>query len=39
MAMVERFPYGVYFIDEADKITLFGVLHLHRNPDVWKQRR
>ena len=28
-----------YFIDEADKITLFGVLHLHRNPDVWKQRR
>jgi hypothetical protein len=39
VAMVERLPYGVYFIDEADKITLFGVLHLHRDPDTWKQRR
>ncbi len=39
MAMVERFPYGVYFFDEAEKVTLFGVLHLHRHPETWKQRR
>jgi hypothetical protein len=39
LAMVDRFPYGVYFIDEPDKVTLFGVLHLHRHPDTWKQRR
>ena len=39
MAMVDRFPYGVYFIDEPGKVTLFGVLHLHRHPDAWKRRR
>jgi plasmid stabilization system protein ParE len=39
MAMVDRFPYGVYFVDEPDKVTLFGVLHLQRHPDAWRQRR
>jgi hypothetical protein len=39
LAMVDRFPYGVYFVDEPDKVILFGVLHLHRHPDTWKQRR
>lgn len=39
MAMVDRFPYGIYFLDEADKIVLFSVLHLHRDPDVWRRRR
>jgi len=39
MAMVDRFPYGLYFVDEPEKITLLAVLHLRRNPEVWKQRR
>jgi hypothetical protein len=39
MAMVDRFPYGVYFVDETDRVVLFGVLHLQRHPDSWKQRR
>jgi toxin ParE1/3/4 len=39
MAMVDRFPYGLYFVDEFEKIVLFAVLHLHRDPDVWKHRR
>ena len=39
MAKVGRFPYGLYFVDEFDKIVLFGVIHLHRDPEVWKLRR
>ena len=39
MAKVRRFPYGLYFVDEVDKIMLFGVIHLHRDPEVWKHRR
>jgi hypothetical protein len=39
VAMVDRFPYGVYFIDDEDTVTLFGVLHLHRHPDTWKSSR
>jgi hypothetical protein len=39
MAKVGRFPYGLYFVDEFDKIVLFGVIHLHRDPEVWKHRR
>ena len=35
MAKVGRFPYGLYF----DKIALFGVIHRHRDPEVWKHRR
>jgi hypothetical protein len=27
------------FVDEVDKIVLFGVVHLHRDAEVWKHRR
>jgi plasmid stabilization system protein ParE len=39
MAMVDRFPYGVYFIDEVEQITVLGILHLQRHPDSWRKRR
>jgi plasmid stabilization system protein ParE len=39
MAKVGRLPYGLCFVDEFDKIVLFGVIHLHRDPAVWKHRR
>ena len=39
MVMMERFPYGLYFIDEPDRIVVFGVFHLHRDPEVWRRRR
>jgi toxin ParE1/3/4 len=38
MAMVDRFPYGLYFLDEPDRIVVFGVFHLHRDPDIWRRR-
>jgi plasmid stabilization system protein ParE len=37
-ALLRHFPYGVYFVDGAEAITVLAVLHLHREPDMWKSR-
>jgi len=37
-ALLHRFPYGVYFAEEPDDIVILAVLHLHREPDMWKSR-
>ena len=37
-ALLRRFPYGVYFIAEGHDVRILAVLHLHRHPDVWKNR-
>jgi plasmid stabilization system protein ParE len=37
-AIVRRFPYGIFFRVEGDKIIVFSVIHLHRDPVVWKGR-
>lgn len=37
-ALLHRFPYGVYFAESADHIAVLAVLHLHREPDMWKNR-
>ena len=37
-ALLRRFPYGVYFLAEAEEVRVLAVLHLHQQPDVWKSR-
>ncbi|MBX3319798.1 MAG: type II toxin-antitoxin system RelE/ParE family toxin [Nitrospira sp.] len=37
-ALLHRFPYGVYFIEGPDDVAILAVLHLHREPDMWKSR-
>lgn len=37
--LVNRFPYGVLYSIEPDRIYLLAIMHLHRYPDYWKQRR
>jgi toxin ParE1/3/4 len=37
-ANVRRFPYGVFYLVEADRIVVVGVLHGRRAPRVWKSR-
>ncbi len=37
-AFVRQFPYVVYYEFENDCVTIYGVLHSKRNPDVWKLR-
>ena len=37
-AIVHRFPYGVFYRVEGDRIIVFCVIHLHRDPATWKKR-
>jgi hypothetical protein len=37
-ALLRHFPYGVYFLVESEGIKGLAVLHLHREPDMWKSR-
>jgi plasmid stabilization system protein ParE len=36
--LVHRFPYGVLYSIEPDGIFILAIMHLHRDPDYWKQR-
>jgi toxin ParE1/3/4 len=36
--LVNRFPYGVLYSIEEDRIYVVAVMHLHRDPDYWKER-
>lgn len=38
-ALVPRFPYALYFSLVADHVVVVGVVHAHRDPEVWKSRR
>jgi len=35
---VERFPYGVFYVIEDQRIIVVGVIHGRRAPRVWKRR-
>ena len=37
-AFIRRFPYGIYYTQEAEKIVVFAVFHGKRSPKKWKQR-
>ena len=37
-ALVRRFPYGILYSEEQDRIYVVAVMHLHRRPDYWKHR-
>lgn len=39
--LLKRFPFGIiYKVDEKENICLiFAVMHLHRNPDYWENRK
>jgi toxin ParE1/3/4 len=36
--LVNRFPFGVIYSIEKDKIFILAVMHLRRHPDYWKHR-
>ena len=33
-----RFPYGIIYSRHDDIIFILAVMHLHRDPDYWKER-
>lgn len=37
-ALLGRFPYGVYFLEEEERIVVIGVLHAARDPRTWRRR-
>ncbi|MCH2450561.1 MAG: type II toxin-antitoxin system RelE/ParE family toxin [Gracilimonas sp.] len=37
-ALVNRFPFSIYFVEQKDAISVFAILHQHRNPESWKSR-
>ena len=36
--LLQRFPYGLIYRVEAEKIFIIAVAHLQRKPDYWKGR-
>ena len=36
--LVHRFPYGVLYVAEPDRLLIVAVMHLHRQPDYWHNR-
>ena len=37
-AIVQRFPFGVFFIVEEGLATVTAIMHLHRHPSSWQER-
>ncbi len=36
--LAHRFPYAVIYRVDGDEITVAAIMHLHRNPNSWKNR-
>ncbi|MCF6280924.1 MAG: type II toxin-antitoxin system RelE/ParE family toxin [Candidatus Polarisedimenticolaceae bacterium] len=36
--LIHRFPFGVFFIEGKESISVLAVLHARRNPKEWKNR-
>ncbi|MBI4651961.1 type II toxin-antitoxin system RelE/ParE family toxin [Candidatus Desantisbacteria bacterium] len=37
-SLVQRFPYGILYSEDKEKIYIVAVMHLHREPEYWKYR-
>jgi toxin ParE1/3/4 len=37
-ALVDRFPYGVFYRVQAGSIIVVGIIHGHREPSTWQRR-
>ena len=38
-AILNRFPYAIFFIISDSNIIVFAVFHTKRNPKLWEKRR
>jgi toxin ParE1/3/4 len=34
MGIIEKFPYGIYYIIDDDTIVVLAILHFSRNPEI-----
>ena len=35
---IRRFPYGIHFTIDGDKVKIYGFFHMKRNPTKWLER-
>jgi len=35
---IHRFPFGLFFVESQDYISVIAVLHARRDPKMWKKR-
>jgi hypothetical protein len=38
-ALLRRFPYAAYFVIDDNVPVIIALLHQHRKPDAWRDRR
>jgi plasmid stabilization system protein ParE len=38
-ALLGRFPFGVFFFVDDQAAVVIAIMHLHRHPDSWEDRR
>ena len=38
-SQTRRFPYGIIYSHDEDVIYILPVMHLHRDPNYWQDRR
>jgi len=36
-ALLHRFPYGIFFFLEDEKVVVLGVMHTARDPEKWRK--
>ena len=36
--LLQRFPYGVFYLAEKERIVVIGVMHCKRTPKRWQER-
>ena len=37
--LVRQFPFGIYYTVEKDEVIVWAIMHLHRQPGYWQERR
>ena len=37
--LVRRFPYGILYSEEGNRIFILAAMNLHRQPTYWKHRK
>lgn len=36
--LAKRFPYGIFYFVESDRLVVFAILHAARDPRLWQDR-
>ena len=36
--LIKRFPFGIYYCIEGDRIMIYAAMHMSRDPKYWKDR-